>query len=80
MVSKQKHRRRKRIKNRVLRFIAYLNGTLFLVSVCMIDSESLIFFFVCCVTMLYLFLFSMANGWFYEEVNDYESDDLCEKR
>lgn len=81
MVSKKKRRRRKRIKNWVLRFAAYLNGCVFLISACAIDSDSWVPFFVCFVSMLYLFLFGMANGWFdEEEVNDCGTDDLYEKR
>ena len=79
MVGKQKRRRRKRIKNAVFRFMAYLNGTLFIISACAIDSESQLPFIVCCVTLAYLFIFAKANNWFEEEVDDYGTDDLDEE-
>jgi transcription elongation factor Elf1 len=63
MVSK-KRRRRKRLKSRVIRFTADLSILVCLASTCAIDSESLIPFFVCGVSMLYLFIVGIANNWF----------------
>lgn len=79
MVSKQKRRKRRRIRQAVLRFLAYINGTLFVISACAIDSESLVPFITCCITMAFLFLYGFANGWF-EEVDENGTDDLNEKR
>ena len=72
MVNK-KHNRVKRIKDKVLRFMAYVNAVVFLIATCTIDSDSWIPFFICCISLLYLGLYGLANELFYEEVNNWDS-------
>lgn len=55
------------VKNFILKLLASLAGLTFMISGCMIDSESWVPFIVCCVALVYLMTFAYANG--YLEVN-----------
>ena len=58
------------MKNKVLKAIAYIVGTLWIISACAIDSESWIPTIVCAVCTAYLALFSYANNWFEDRLNE----------
>lgn len=59
------------MKNKILKAIAYIVGTLWIISACAIDSESWIPTIVCAVCTAYLALFSYANDRF----GDYPYED-----
>lgn len=52
------------MKNKILKALAYINGFLFLIFACALDSESSIPAIGCMVTGGWLLLFSYANNWF----------------
>lgn len=60
------------MKNKVLKAIAYIVGTLWIISACEIDSESWIptIVCVCAVCTAYLALFSYANNWFEDRLDE----------
>lgn len=58
------------MKNKVLKAIAYIVGTLWIISACAIDSESWIPTIVCAVCTAYLALFSYANNWFEDRLDE----------
>ena len=58
------------MKNKVLKAIAYIVGTLWIISACAIDSESWIPTIVCAVRTAYLALFSYANNWFEDRLDE----------
>ena len=52
------------VKNFILKLLASLAGLTFMISGCMIDSESWVPFIVCCVALVYLMTFVYANDFF----------------
>jgi hypothetical protein len=58
------------MKNKVLKAIAYIVGTLWIISACAIDSESWIPTIVCVICTVYLALFSYANNWFEDRLDE----------
>ena len=58
------------MKNKILKAIAYIAGTLWIISACAIDSESWIPTIVCAVCTAYLALFSYANNWFEDRLDE----------
>lgn len=54
---------RKRIKNAILKAITAIAGTVFILSACMLDSDSWIPFITLTVSGLWLSAFAYANGW-----------------
>lgn len=53
-----------------MKAIAYIVGTLWIISACAIDSESWIPTIVCAVCTAYLALFSYANNWFEDRLDE----------
>lgn len=62
------------MKNKILKAIAYVVGTVWIISACEIDSESWIPTIVCAVCTAYLALFSYAND-FWEGYYDEDEFD-----
>ena len=56
------------MKNKILKAIAWAVSLVWIVSACLIDSDSWISFIVC---EIYMVLFSYANDWF----GDYPYED-----
>lgn len=54
--------KRKKLKNIILKTVAYIMVFLFLVAGCALDSDSWIPHIVCIVSLLWLALFAYANG------------------
>lgn len=54
---------RRRIKNAILKAITAIAGTVFVLSACMLDSESYIPMILCMASGLWLSAFAYANGW-----------------
>ena len=53
-----------KVKNSILKTLAWINGVAFLCSACLLDTDSRIPFIVCCITGAYLALFAYANDMF----------------
>lgn len=63
--------------NDIIRLQAWINGIVFVLSGCCLDSEGYTAQIVCGVTLLWLAMYAYANGYF-EETNkifQYEEDD-----
>lgn len=61
----KKRRKRKSIKNIILKISAYTMAIIFFVSGCALDSESLIPFFLCFGSAAWLALMAYSNNLFY---------------
>lgn len=55
------------MKNKILKFFMGIVGILFVISVCCLDSNSNIPFYVMMLTACIIALFAYANNWFYNE-------------
>ena len=53
-----------KVKNFILKTVAWINYLLFLYFACWIDADSWIPFIICCITGAYLALFAYANDMF----------------
>lgn len=70
----RKKRKRKKIKNFILKSITWCAGVLFMISVCAADSPSWIPSIVSMVCMAWLALFAYANGMMNEYCDEEEGD------
>lgn len=53
-----------KVKNFILKTVAWINFLVFLYFACWIDADSWIPFIICCITGAYLALFAYANDMF----------------
>lgn len=74
-------RKKHRIKNFILKTISYIMGVVFILGACAVDSEgTYIPFLMMGVSMLWLTLFAIANGYFEWDGDEYESHEQLPKR
>ena len=64
--------RKRKVRNIILKTVAYIMGFLFLYSICAMDSETYFFYIMSIVTGTWLALFGYANGVF-EEGAEYDT-------
>lgn len=74
-------RKKRRFKNFILKTISYIMGAVFILGACALDSEGTpVPFLMVLVSMLWLTLFAVANGYFEMDGDDYGSHEQLPER
>lgn len=61
------------MKNKILKFITWVNGISFILGACAIDSEGTnVPYWMCVIPLIWFLLFLSANNWFQEEGEEYQ--------